>query len=347
MDFKDFETGIDDEDRRLDKIVRRFLPASPLSDIYKYIRKTLIKVNRKKTSPDYHIQHNDKISIAAFLLTKNSAESENAKSMQTENVTKTENVHKKNIQKKTEADCNFQIIFQNDDFLIISKPYGISVHGKENSLDTCVRNYISEHSEKQKSLSFHPGPLHRLDRNTTGILVFSKSLKGARRFSEELASHQIQKKYIGIMQGNLKEKQLWKDSIEKINNDEKKFHTVKASYGHSQKEEGSMHAITQATPLSHSFYKGKDITLTEFHILTGRKHQIRAQSALHGYPLLGDTAYGARKNVHSKKEYFLHAVEMMFPAEFAEEFKMPQTINCKVPEDFLEFFPDCNDIFHT
>ena len=68
MDFVDFSVGKNDEDRRLDKVIRLFLKDAPLSQIYKLLRKGLIRVNQKKSNPDYRIQQNDVISIADFLL---------------------------------------------------------------------------------------------------------------------------------------------------------------------------------------------------------------------------------------------------------------------------------------
>ena len=246
-----------------------------------------------------------------------------------------------------------------DDFFIINKPYGIQVHGTDDSLDVQVRAFLKAHAvskenegvsdkafTKETSLSFTPGPLHRLDKNTTGILVFSKSLKGAREFSKILQEHKIQKIYTGIIQGNLGEKQDWNDSITNERKTTKKFYTVKATAGINSKSQDSKNntktAVTTVTPLAHGKYNGMEITLAEFFIKTGRKHQIRSQSALHGFPLLGDTAYGGKciteKNGKLKKEFFLHATELIFEDDFSSDFGMPKTICCPVPEDFKDLF---------
>ena len=93
----------------------------------------------------------------------------------------------KNGPEKTKAD--FQIIFQNEDFLFINKPYDIPVHGASNSLEKTVVDFYRNNFPQKKSISFTPGPVHRLDRKTTGILAFSMSLTGARWFSENIANH--------------------------------------------------------------------------------------------------------------------------------------------------------------
>ncbi|MBO4387217.1 MAG: RNA pseudouridine synthase, partial [Treponema sp.] len=102
----------------------------------------------------------------------------------------------------------------------------------------------------------------------------------------------------------------------------------KASYGDLLAE-----AVTKAYPLEHGKWNGKDVTLTRFEIPTGRKHQIRAQSAFHGFPLLGDRAYGGTSI--KGHEFYLHAVQVEFPAENA--LLLPPKIHLPLPAEFLNF----------
>ena len=321
MDFLEFNAGIDDNDRRIDKVLRNFIKDVPLSSIYKYIRKNLIKINNKKTTQDYRVKTGDVISIAAFIIndfSENQSESNN---------------HQKN--EETTLKKDLETIFQNEDILILNKPYDVLVHGSDNSLDKQVENYYKKiNQNKSKSLSFTPGPLHRLDRKTTGLLSFSLSLNGARWFSENIKNHTIQKKYVSVVQNKLLHQEEWIDYIEKKSDkDNSKFHKVEVSKLKENDEQKK--CITKITPVKYGKYKNKDITFVEIEIKTGRMHQIRAQASLHNHPLLGDTAYGGLKLEDFSQDFFLHAKELIFPSE--NPINLPKTVNATLPQPFLEF----------
>ena len=321
MDFLEFNAGIDDNDRRIDKVLRNFIKDVPLSSIYKYIRKNLIKINNKKTTQDYRVKTGDIISIAAFIIndfSENQSESNNLQKNE-------ENTFQKNL----------KIVFQNEDILILNKPYDVLVHGSDNSLDKQVENYYKKiNQNKSKSMSFTPGPLHRLDRKTTGLLSFSLSLNGARWFSENIKNHTIQKKYVSVVQNKLLHQEEWIDYIEKKSDkDNSKFHKVEVSKLKENDEQKK--CITKITPVKYGKYKNKDITFVEIEIKTGRMHQIRAQASLHNHPLLGDTAYGGIKIDDFSQDFFLHAKELIFPSE--NPINLPITVNATLPQPFLEF----------
>ena len=321
MDFLEFNAGIDDNDRRIDKVLRNFIKDVPLSSIYKYIRKNLIKINNKKTTQDYRVKTGDIISIAAFIINDFS-----------ENQSESNNLQKN---EETTLKKDLEIIFQNEDILILNKPYDVLVHGSDNSLDKQVENYYKKiNQNKSKSLSFTPGPLHRLDRKTTGLLSFSLSLNGARWFSENIKNHTIQKKYVSVVQNKLLHQEEWIDYIEKKSDkDNSKFHKVEVSKLKENDEQKK--CITKITPVKYGKYKNKDITFVEIEIKTGRMHQIRAQASLHNHPLLGDTAYGGLKLEDFSQDFFLHAKELIFPSE--NPINLPKTVNATLPQPFLEF----------
>lgn len=321
MDFLEFNAGIDDNDRRIDKVLRNFIKDVPLSSIYKYIRKNLIKINNKKTTQDYRVKTGDIISIAAFIINDFS-----------ENQSESNNLQKN---EETTLKKDLEIVFQNEDILILNKPYDVLVHGSDNSLDKKVENYYKKiNQNKSKSLSFTPGPLHRLDRKTTGLLSFSLSLNGARWFSENIKNHTIQKKYVSVVQNKLLHQEEWIDYIEKKSDkDNSKFHKVEVSKLKENDEQKK--CITKITPVKYGKYKNKDITFVEIEIKTGRMHQIRAQASLHNHPLLGDTAYGGLKLEDFSQDFFLHAKELIFPSE--NPINLPKTVNATLPQPFLEF----------
>ena len=294
MEFTTFYAGKDDDGRRLDRVARYFLPEENLSKLYQSIRSGFIKVNKKKSKPEYRISEGDEIAVAAVLLSKTKAETES------------DNGQKKLFFPAFEKN---NILFQNDYVLIINKPYDICVQGK-NSLAEQAAALWKQESHNGQSLSFTPGPLHRLDRKTTGVLVFSRNLQGAQWFSNAFACHTVKKTYLALLEGRLPEKSFWQDFIKKEENrSTQAFHTVSASAVQTEK---SLNAVTEAEPVSYGTYYGKDITLALIGIQTGRTHQIRSQCALHGFPLLGDTAYGGIKITESQ-DFFLHAYQLEIP----------------------------------
>lgn len=313
MDFREFTAGADDDNRRLDRIIRKISGKENLSGLYKAIRKGLVKLNGKKTEVSEHVFKGDKIKVPEFLLQDESSENKKSCSV---------------CAKKTD----FQIIFQNEDLLVINKPYDVPVHGSADSLEKSAVEFYREKFPEKKSISFTPGPLHRLDRKTTGLLAFSMSLAGARWFSENIASHSIKKVYSAVFQGKITEAQKWTDFISKEYSEESSFQTVKVAG--TQLSEKYAVAETEIFPLRHFEYKGIPCTIADIEIKTGRTHQIRAQAAFHGFPLLGDTAYGGTE-ITAGQDFFLHAKTLFFPENRLPG--LPRKLDAKPPFAFEKF----------
>ena len=308
MIFKDFLVTEDDEQRRLDKVLSCIFPKKH-EPFAKLLRKKLIKVNDKKAEPSIRLSRGDKISIASFLLTPDE--------------------YKSTSDSQDESSIDIETIFENEHLKVINKPYGINVQPSKDS-DIDLSSLMQKKDSITPSLSFKTGALHRLDKNTTGILVFSRSLKGARWFSKNIQDHTIRKTYIGIVSGRLNDKALWKDNLQS-NISDTGFHTVRVSAVGQE-------AVTQAAPLCYGIYKGREVTLVQFDIPTGRKHQIRCQSSFHGYPLLGDKAYGSQLT-DRKQEFYLHAIRMTFPKD--NEAGLPSEIKAPLPQAFSQMLREC------
>jgi 23S rRNA pseudouridine955/2504/2580 synthase len=181
-----------------------------------------------------------------------------------------------------------------------------------------ITGYCKQFSDTA-SLSFTSAPLHRLDKQTTGILVCSQSLEGAHWFSSCLLNHKIQKRYLGLAEGKLTSPEDWEDLL-----DEDGFPPKIAK--------------TRAIPLSQGSYLGKVVTLVEYEIATGRKHQIRAQSVIHGIPLLGDTRYGGAR-IDETEEFYLHAWKMGFPPERLTG--IPERVTAPLPASYKKMLEKC------
>ena len=192
------------------------------------------------------------------------------------------------------------VLWENDDFLVLDKPRGTLVHGS-GGLDGPVRRYLLP--RLPPSLAFAPGPLHRLDRNTTGVLFFAKSIGGARLFSRALREGRTRKTYIALVEGDLRGTAVWEDTLRR---DEKSRVTRPSPAAPPGTEGGPPASGKTARSAARPLLRGKGLTLCEIVIGTGRTHQIRAQAAAHGHPLAGDVKYGGKPFPGG---YFLHARE--------------------------------------
>lgn len=277
MNFRSYRPTLDDSGRRIDRIVRRFLPNVPLSGIYRFLRKGLIRVDGKKISPSFLVPENCSIEIAETIIPGIS-----------------DNSFEKPLT------CSLEILLETPEILFINKPKGIPVHGPGG-----LTQMIPKSNAEKASLSFKTGPLHRLDKDTTGIIAVSRSLSGARWFSSGIASGQFGKYYLGLAQNTLNLPAEWHDI-----------------------DEMGKKMITHVVPLASSKDKyGQFYTLVQYCIVTGRKHQIRKQTNLHGFPLWGDTRYGGRK---TQNGYLLHAWQLHFPENRLTD--LPKRIAAPLPE---------------
>lgn len=295
MEFIEFEAKEDDEGRRLDKAVKRIFESKGIQpeNIFKLIRKTLIKLNNAKSVPEDRIKSGDKISIADFLLNGSATI--------------------KNAQPKIHSNILVQTAFKNEHLWIINKQSGIEVQPSKNS-NFCLADFVA-HNTKITSLSFRPGPLHRIDKFTTGLVAFSQSLHGAKWFSENIKNHSIKKTYLAIVENFLPENELTIDDMIAEKN-----------------------ACTKLKKIAQGIFCGKEISLAKIQIETGRKHQIRIHCASQGFPLLGDKLYGGSKipnGEFSSCDFFLHAWKLEFPKD--NPLLLPSEIQAELPPLFKKF----------
>lgn len=291
------EVKNDDSGRRLDRVLRRALPDLPLSAIHRLLRTGAVLIQEKPAGASYRVSLGETIKI----------EDKSAR-IYSEETDKKPLLHPLSTPRRA-TPCSLKIIFENNDLLFVRKPSGIVTHGKQ-SLTTFVLDYLKE--KIPTSLSFLPGPLHRLDRETSGIITFSKSLKGARWFSEALRQGCIKKTYLAILAGILGGAESWHDVLRRDH--EKKITLCYDGTEAAINQDGGKIAVSHVTPLK----THNNMTLVKIEISTGRTHQIRAQAAAHGFPLAGDTRYGGANTavkgaVIGGGDFFLHSWTLEFP----------------------------------
>lgn len=217
---------------------------------------------------------------------------------------------------------NLQVIFEDNHLIAINKRAGDIVQGDktgDKALSEIVKSYIKEKHNKPGNV--YLGVVHRIDRPTTGVILFAKTSKAAARMSALFQSKQIEKKYWAILQGEPAEKSAkLKHFLIKNAKQNKSYASLTPKPDHKE-------AILNYTTVS----VGTNYSLLEVTIETGRHHQIRAQMAAIQHPIKGDLKYGAKRS-NPDGSICLHAREVRFEHPVK---KQEITIQAPAPEDNL------------
>lgn len=312
-------------DQRLDRFLKKYLVNAPLSHIYRLIRKD-VKVNGRRSMPEAVIKAGDEITLYI------SAEQEAAL---------------KKRQKQVKVKKQFSVIYEDPNILIVSKPFGLLTHGdqreKKNHLANQVIGYLMEKGEydPDRDTAFSPAPVNRLDRNTTGLVMFGKSSAALRELSSMIRERdEIEKSYLTITSGHIKDP-LWLEGS-MIKDRERNLITVLEKNDEGKLMESYVEPIIRTET-------GRPFTFAQVTIRTGRTHQIRAQLAEAGYPLIGDTKYGNRKvNDFVRSKYglttqLLHAFRLRFVRcrqDGPLSYLQGREFVCDLPERFLRIKKD-------
>ncbi len=286
--MKEFVITHNDKNQRVDKFVKKYLKNAPLSFIYKTFRKKDIKVNGKWVKENYILNENDVLriyisdeKIAEFL----SDSFENIK-------------------------YNFEIIYEDQNILIINKDRGILIHGDNNekkyTLSNEVLSYLIDKGEySPRNDNFIPSPIHRLDRNTSGLIIFAKNLMAFKEGSDLFKNKiEIEKHYLALVFGETKEKGEINAPLLKNS----KTNTVKVDY------QNGKDSLTKYEKIAGN----NKYSLLNVNLITGRTHQIRVHLAYIHYPIVGDEKYGnfvLNKDFNKEFKYekqFLHAYSLTF-----------------------------------
>lgn len=243
--------------------------------IQRLIEEQKILVNGKNTKASYKVQENDKITLE-------------------EEITKEISLKAQEIP--------IEIIYEDNDIIVVNKPKGLVVHPANGNPDGTLVNAIM--AICKDSLSgiggeLRPGIVHRLDKDTSGILVVAKNDRAHINMSEQIKNHKVEKKYIALVKGIVKENEA----------------TINMPIGRSQKDRKKMAVInTGKEAITHFkvIERYDKYTLLEIKIETGRTHQIRVHLSQIGYPIVGDGVYSNGKNEWNIEGQCLHAKSLKF-----------------------------------
>lgn len=274
-DATDFEVPSDKDGQRLDNFLITLLKI-PRSLIYKSLRRGCIRLNSGKSKPCARIKSTDIVSVAKHLINSMGT---NKTSFFQENPLKLSWLDK----------C---IIFENTDFMVINKPSGLAVHGGSgHKLGLIEMIRALRHDEKA---TFEL--VHRLDKDTSGLILISKKRSALRELSSLFANRQIQKKYYAVLSGRLPKKTRCQTPLTTVRCQDS-IRRALVDF------ENGKEAITTFTPHLHL----EETTLCHISLKTGRMHQIRAHAKDLNNPIVGDRLYSKKSGV-----LHLHAFELHF-----------------------------------
>ncbi len=323
-----------DADRRLDRFLRKYLPGASLGEIYKMIRKD-VKVDGKRAAESYVLREGD---VLRLYLKDEDFERVKGSSHDAGRAEGTAGNDKR-------ARRTFGIVYEDDNVLMASKPFGLLTHGdsheKKHHLANQVKDYLIETGayDPRAETIFTPAPVNRLDRNTTGVVLFGKTAAAMRELSRMIREDEIRKFYLTITCGVI-DKDLWLGGTLVKDEAANKVRILKDGDGKAVE--------TIVRPLEVlSFGEGLKATLCEVELVTGRSHQIRAHLAAAGHPLIGDSKYATRSaaNVNDFVEkrfrlttQLLHAdrIEFLDSASDSEilGYMAGRAFDCDLPKRF-------------
>ncbi|MDF2882711.1 MAG: rluC [Clostridiaceae bacterium] len=279
--------GPNESGQRIDKFIRKWLKDVPLSAIYKSLRKGDIRVNGAKVKEKYSLIEGDIIETKEI---KTDLKKEKFKRI----------------------DNNFKVTYEDDNILLVEKWPGVLVHSDKKNGEPTLTDYVLSYLydkgdyEPEKEVTFTPAPCNRLDRNTSGIVVYGKNYESLKLLNEMIRERKIKKYYLALVKGRVKDKTyeayISKDEDNNI-----------SQISENEKPGFKKIAMDVKTVQTCGLY-----SLLEIDLITGRSHQLRAHLSYIGNPIIGDSKYGSKElnsffvNKFGLNFQFLYAYKLVF-----------------------------------
>jgi pseudouridylate synthase len=313
-----------EKEQKLLKLLQKYFKGQADSFLYKMLRKKNILLNGKKADGKEILQLGDTVQLYF-------SEESLGKLLQ-----ERESTEKELWTQKWQS----AILYEDNHCILFNKPVGLLSENDGSSsfsVNSLLLSYMRTKGElsKEQEKSFRPGIANRLDRNTSGIIIFGKSLGGLQAFAKLLQSHDLEKKYYALVYGDFQKTGLQEHFLEKDRGQNKALESERGKRVKSAFEKLACVESSEG-PLS----------LLSVQIFTGKTHQIRTQLSLLSHPIVGDDKYGdTRKNAKLRRTFplsyqLLHAYTLRFPKLPESSVLFSLSEKCffaPLPKEYLEF----------
>lgn len=284
---------------RLDLFLKNELDISR-SKITSMIKNNIIRVNDKKVKNGFVLKNNDVISI--------------------------DKIKENNSESLKETNIDLNICYEDEYFIIVNKPSGLIVHptmfSEDDTLSGAIKKYFKSKNIHFPDDDYRWGVCHRLDKDTSGLIIVAKSLENQKILQDMIKNNKIKREYIGLVQGKLEAKKMKIDAPLKRNSQGKLNMEI-------SQDKDALDAITYIEEIE----KFKSFTLVKFILETGRTHQIRVHCKYINNPIINDPLYGNKKTISNYNQY-LHAYRLSFIHPWT---KNNVYIELEIPSEFKEY----------
>ncbi len=270
---REYELTAEESGQRLDKYLAGEMTDLSRSRIKELVQAGEVLVNGKKSKVSYKVQKGDLIQVTVLPLEPLALEAEN---------------------------IPLDIVYEDEDVIVVNKPQGMVVHPAAGHPSHTLVNALLYHTRDlaDSPEGFRPGIVHRIDKDTSGLLMVAKNAAARESLEKQLAAKSNKRQYLAIVHGNFAEEE----------------GTIDAPIGRNPKDRKQMAVVEKGKSAVTHFkvleqYQG--YSLVECQLETGRTHQIRVHMAYIGHPLAGDPLYGPRKTLPGHGQ-FLHAKTLGF-----------------------------------
>lgn len=275
MDISIFDTLESDAGKRLDVFVSESIEGYSRSYIKKIIDSGMVKINGNAKKSNYKLKAGERVEVSI------------PKPVKLE--LKAENIH-------------LDIIYEDDHILIVNKPQNMVVHPAHGNYDGTLVNALLNHCTNLSGINgvIRPGIVHRIDKDTSGIIMVAKTNEAHMSLSQQLKEHKITREYLALLEGRVKTES----------------GTIDAPIGRNPRDRKKMDVVSKNGKNAITHFKVLETyesnTLIEAKLETGRTHQIRVHMAYYGHPVVGDMVYGYKKQRFKLKGQLLHAKTLGF-----------------------------------
>jgi len=304
-DYREFHIKDLHSGERLDIFLTEKIPGKSRSFLQGLIREGKVRVDGKKVKPNYRLKYGQRVDVSIPASTQISLEPEN---------------------------IDLDIVYQDDDIAIINKPQGMVVHPAPGNCSGTLVNALLYHCDQLSDINgeIRPGIVHRLDKDTSGLLMVAKNNKAHCHLAHQIAERTVNRIYWAIVENNIKEDEGTIDApIKRHPINRKKMAVLSGA--------GSRKATTHFRVLE----RFGEFTLLEARLETGRTHQIRVHMSYIQHPIVGDMTYGSRKQKFNLKGQALHSIRLGLKHPTTNEF---MEFEAPLPKYFTELLNKLRNI---